>query len=74
MRICAALIVLSRSVLVLMFPILGMRVIVTAGTLMMPERHALPGYDRRRALDRDGQGEEQKRETAKKCSRHRCAL
>lgn len=74
MRIRAALIVLSRSVVMLILPILGMRVIVAAGILMMPGRHALPGNDRRRALDRDGQGEEQEREMAKKYSRHRRAL
>jgi hypothetical protein len=54
MRIGAALIVLYRGVVVVMPCVLRMAVIVGAGILVMPERHALPRHDRRQALGRDG--------------------
>jgi hypothetical protein len=50
------------------------RMILAAGIFVMAECHALTGYDRRHALDRNGQSQQQDSKKSEESSRHCRAL
>ena len=83
MRIAAAFVALGgrRSVVRMRSVLVGigiLRPVLVAlrnsAVLVMPERHALPCCDRRHALCRNGQGQQENREKSEDGSRHRQAL
>jgi hypothetical protein len=50
------------------------RIRLDGAILVMPECHALTRYDRRHALDRDGQSQQKDRQESEERFRHRQAL
>jgi hypothetical protein len=83
MRIAAAFVALGsrriivrmRSVLVAIGVLRPVRVALrNSAVLVMPECHALPCYDGRHALGRNGQRQQENRKKTEDRSRHRQAL
>jgi hypothetical protein len=71
MRIAGALVALGGPRLIVRMS----SVVVAIGVLvMMPECHALSCYDRRHALGRNGQRQQENRKKSEDGSRHRQAL